>query len=778
MSAIATLLLAAVAAVATSSLPPNAPSQIHAHLTGNDSSIVVTWSVPASCGAACAAVVAVRAVNSSASPAAWRNYTSVVSVATLDASMGSAQGWTVTSVVLSGLPLNATSYYACGGLVSGGPVLALRPGRLRRAGDRTPTVLPHDYNAAAPPLRIVAALADIGLANSLSLPLLLNDSAAGVFDVLLLAGDLAYDLSTTSGAVGDAFMAALQPVFGSQPLVLGPGNHECASSGASAGTAAPLGCFESYTRRFAGVGATAGATSRSGTNHWYSVNDVGAGVHYVVMSSELWFYTGSADNITAQYLWLQNDLIAVNRTLTPWVIALSHKQTWHDSTNFTIMERILNAGRVDLLFVGHQHNSARLFPLDGFAGTHETACVSPDRRVYRDCHNMTTLVVGGPGNREGITTSALAASSTAWQGYAYGYSYLYVANRTHLYWKFVQTANMSGNATLPGDPTAISDEFYLVKTTEKALALPLVIPGALEATPTSAPTGTPTGSTTRSGTATRSHTRTGTPAMTDTGTASPSGSASSSASPTPTRTPSPSDTVFPSASVAGTRSPTRTPAATLTTTPSSPSTASHTRSSVASRSHTRTGSISASVSDTSTASGSASASASGSGTVEATPSPSGSVTPASTGTPVPSPLLTPSLTPTGSDSSSATASRSPPPSAPPSPTPPPTVSPSPTPSRVSTSRTPSRSPTSSRSASRTATTSPTASRSGSATKTQTPTHTSTPSPTRSGSLTSSTTRSGSVTLSGTRSARPTPSGTKTASASRKAKRRRVEAVRG
>ena len=380
----------------------NTPSQIHSHPTGVDGSILVSWSVPAACGASCATIVSYAAVNDTANAGLWTTTAaSPLDVTTMDTSMGSAQSWLVISVVLPSLPLNATTYYACGGLGSGAPVLALTPGRLRQWGDSTPTTLPPEF-AASPPLRIVAALADMGYTNAYSLPRLMSDSLANRFDSLVFSGDLAYDLSAASGATGDAFMNVMQPIFGQKPMVMGVGNHECDGTLAAL---FPLRCFSSFVYRFAGVARATGASSGSNTNMWYSVDDVGAGIHYVVVSSELWSYTGSAANITAQYVWLQNDLMAVNRTRTPWVIALSHKQTWQDSTNMLVMERILNAGRVDLVFIGHQHNAARLYPLDNYAGSIETGCVSGDLRFYRDCANMTTLLVGAPGNVEALTVN-------------------------------------------------------------------------------------------------------------------------------------------------------------------------------------------------------------------------------------------------------------------------------------------------------------------------------------------------------------------------------------
>lgn len=308
----AALATAAAAAVAT------APSQIHAHFAA-DGARAVSWAVPTSCGAACAAVVAYSTVTNDTSAAGLWAISVSTSAAYLDASV-SATPWTVLTAVLPSLPPSSTVHYVVGGLGSGAPVYALAPA-MRPASAPPPSALPPDY--AGPPLRVAAAFADFGLTHAYSLPRLLSDAAAGAFDTVLFAGDLAYDLWAAGGATGDAFMSALEPALATAPTVVAAGNHECDTSARASG--GPLACFASYGGRFAGVGATAGAASGSGNAFWYSVDDVLAGVHYVVVNSELWNYTGSAANVTQQTEWLQADLLAVDRAVTPWVVALSHK---------------------------------------------------------------------------------------------------------------------------------------------------------------------------------------------------------------------------------------------------------------------------------------------------------------------------------------------------------------------------------------------------------------------------------------------------------------------
>jgi hypothetical protein len=71
-------------------------------------------------------------------------------------------------------------------------------------------------------------------------------------------------------------------------------------------------------------------------------------VHWLTVDTELWGYGGTPAQIAAQYAWLQGDLAAVDRSKTPWIVGYGHKQDWMDTTNFTYLETLLQAGGTDL----------------------------------------------------------------------------------------------------------------------------------------------------------------------------------------------------------------------------------------------------------------------------------------------------------------------------------------------------------------------------------------------------------------------------------------------
>ncbi len=62
-----------------------------------------------------------------------------------------------------------------------------------------------------------AVFGDFGLVNSRSLPRLLNDTAAGRFDMVIHVGDIAYNLQDDNGRVGDGFLNMVQPISAAIP---------------------------------------------------------------------------------------------------------------------------------------------------------------------------------------------------------------------------------------------------------------------------------------------------------------------------------------------------------------------------------------------------------------------------------------------------------------------------------------------------------------------------------------------------------------------------------
>lgn len=88
---------------------------------------------------------------------------------------------------------------------------------------------------------------------------------------------------------------------------------------------------------------------------WWSY-DIGL-IHLIGISSEHSYAAGSP-----QYIWLENDLKSVNRSITPWIIFGSHRAMYlnsgystdiSDSASLLTLEPLLYTYRVNLGFYGH-----------------------------------------------------------------------------------------------------------------------------------------------------------------------------------------------------------------------------------------------------------------------------------------------------------------------------------------------------------------------------------------------------------------------------------------
>ena len=106
-----------------------------------------------------------------------------------------------------------------------------------------------------------------------------------------------------------------------------------------------------YRARFASVELGAGAQSGSGSNIFYSFS-IGL-VHFLSFSAESYAYRSGAELLANQLAFMKADLAAVDRKVTPWVVALVHKDWNMEAEAYAAFYPILDSGDVDVLFCGH-----------------------------------------------------------------------------------------------------------------------------------------------------------------------------------------------------------------------------------------------------------------------------------------------------------------------------------------------------------------------------------------------------------------------------------------
>lgn len=354
------------------------------------------------------------------------NETSSLKIEYMNETLG-AVGW-LNTVVLRNLEINTQYFYTCG------------------SGANDWSSLKWFTNSQTERSWIFAIFADFGYVNDESVNSLYADVEANAFDIVILAGDQAYDLDSNGGETGNSFMRMQEGYASFVPLFVAPGNHEAKYN------------YSHFVNRYAGLGANAGVNSGSGTSLYYSI-DIGIG-HFVFFSTEAyWSQTGIID---AQLNWLKNDLIKANnnRENVPWIVAIAHKAWSMDNngdclgvscTNATWYDTLLHDYGVDLLFVGHQHEYRRWIANYGTRGLIDVAAASPDLATYTDPKYLVSITTGAPGNQEvqpaacGGPTPSDPTNPTAACSRNYGYGLLQFENTTHANWTWKTSVPHAGS---------------------------------------------------------------------------------------------------------------------------------------------------------------------------------------------------------------------------------------------------------------------------------------------------------------------------------------------
>ncbi len=269
--------------------------------------------------------------------------------------------------------------------------------------------------------------------------------APGAGSVAIQAGDFGYNLPDFKGARGAAFLDRFSNISSWLPTWCQIGNHELPKD-------APLDMNASHYVNMLGA-AMPGASNGS----YYSA-DVGLN-HLVFLSSEV-IALGPYGGVTvaAQSAWLRADLAAVNRSRTPWVVAVLHRpfycsnanswcgpQAWQANAVRLELEPIFLAGGVDVVLAGHEHSVELTWPVkDGIATAFDYD--APKAPVH--------IIAGAAGcnEDEGECLNPMGEAAGTWSRarlagdpVQYGYSRFWASNATHWHLEQVQVA-------LPGGP--------------------------------------------------------------------------------------------------------------------------------------------------------------------------------------------------------------------------------------------------------------------------------------------------------------------------------------
>jgi acid phosphatase type 7 len=307
------------------------------------------------------------------------------------------------------------------------------------------------HNSTTSPFSFLV-YADYGFINDVSTTAIDHMVQNKEVDMIIHAGDLAYDLPTNNGTRGDNFMNMIQPFSSAVPYQVCPGNHEYYSD------------FAHYKALFTLPGKSDGM--------WYSFDT--PNVHFVSISTEEYFGDRTFQ-LLEQYAWLENDLQTAYEKQYPWIVVYGHRpmycseitETDYDynipypgCTEYTSivrdgvlgLEHLFRKYSVDLFIAGHEHIYERLYPT--YQGVHE----KQSKEVYISPNFTTNIISGSAGCQEGLDVlNTTAGPWTASRSATYGIGKMIIHNSTHLQWQQMDTVTNSTNTTT-------IDEFWIVKS--------------------------------------------------------------------------------------------------------------------------------------------------------------------------------------------------------------------------------------------------------------------------------------------------------------------------
>jgi len=262
--------------------------------------------------------------------------------------------------------------------------------------------------------------------------------APGACSVGIQNGDFAYNLGDLDGARGAAFLTRFSGIAATLPTWTTIGNHEVPPDLKRDANASH------YVNML-------GRTMPGGSNGSYYSADVGL-MHLVFLSSEV-LALGPYGGVTAeqQQAWLEQDLAAVDRARTPWVVAVFHRPFYCSNANSWCGPAAWQSNPVRLAFEGpfmrhgvdvvlgaHEHSVEYTWPVVGGAAT-----AFDYNRPRAPVHVIAG--VAGCNEESGECLNPMGAAAGNWSRarlagdpVQYGYSRLWAANASSFHLEQVQ----------------------------------------------------------------------------------------------------------------------------------------------------------------------------------------------------------------------------------------------------------------------------------------------------------------------------------------------------
>ncbi|KAM7516180.1 hypothetical protein LguiA_005763 [Lonicera macranthoides] len=244
---------------------------------------------------------------------------------------------------------------------------------------------------------------------------------------VLFAGDLSYADNHLfhDNVRWDTWGRFIEKNAAYQAWIFAPGNHEL-DYAPEIGEYVP---FKPYKHRYHVPYRASNSTSPL----WYSIKRASA--HIIVLSSY-----SAYGKYTPQYSWLEEELLKVNRSKTPWLIVVLHCP-WYNSNNYHYMEgesmRVefepwFVQHKVDLVLSGHVHSYERSERVSNVRYN----ITNGESMPVRDPRAPVYITIGDGGNIEGLANDFMdpQPSYSAYREASFGHAMLEIKNRTHAYY--------------------------------------------------------------------------------------------------------------------------------------------------------------------------------------------------------------------------------------------------------------------------------------------------------------------------------------------------------
>eukprot|EP00128_Syssomonas_multiformis_P018375 Colp12_sorted_trinity150504_noHs@25682 len=306
----------------------------------------------------------------------------------------------------------------------------------------------------------VAVFGDFGLANPRAFPALLADLKDRETDFIVHVGDFAYDMYRDNATYGDAWFNFVEPVYGNEPVMTCPGNHEGMYDFLNYRSRFTMPMFEQTQNLFFSFNA--------GTTHWIAY-DTEVYFVYEAMTEHGGVHRnfGPYPELARRQLeFIEADLIEANkqRHVRPWIFAYGHRPFYCSNGDDsdcqkpnawrTELEQLFHKYGVDIIFEGHQHSYERLWPTSNGIVLNGTDPMNPYHNPRAPIH----IITGAAGCEEDL--SEFPAKPLAhWSAVRisdYGFGRVEIMNKTHAKWEQVDVERK------------VVDELWVVRDSHEA----------------------------------------------------------------------------------------------------------------------------------------------------------------------------------------------------------------------------------------------------------------------------------------------------------------------